>query len=177
MRRLKILVLSFYFQPDLCAGSFRTTSLVKELEHALPPGSHIDVVTTLPNRYSTFSAEALELESRAGLEIRRIALPRHQSGMADQSKAFLAFSRQVMRYVENRDYNLVFATSSRLMTVVLGAWVARRKQALLYLDIRDIFVDTIKDVLPKHLALPIKPLFSLLERWAVNRAVRGKSVV
>lgn len=169
---MKILVLSFYFQPDLCAGSFRTTSLVKELELALPSGSHIDVVTTLPNRYSTFSAEAPELESRVGMEIHRIALPRHQSGMADQSKAFLAFSRQVMRHVEHRGYDLVYATSSRLMTAVLGAWTARRKRALLYLDIRDIFVDTIKDVLPKHVVLFAKPLFSLLERWAINRAVR-----
>jgi len=164
--------LSFYFQPDLCAGSFRSTSLVKELEHALPVGSHIDVITTLPNRYSTFSPEAPVAEQCPGVEIRRIALPPHQSGMADQSKAFVAFSRQVMRHVEHRNYDLVFATSSRLMTAVLGAWIARRKKALLYLDIRDIFVDTIKDALPKHLAFLAKRVFSILESWAVTRAAR-----
>lgn len=169
---MNILVLSFYFQPDLCAGSFRTTSLVKEFESILPAGSHIDIVTTLPNRYSTFSADAPELESRSGLEIRRIALPPHQSGMVDQSKAFLSFSRQASKHVAYREYDLVFATSSRLMTAVLGAWIAGKKQAPLYLDIRDIFVDTIKDVLPSHLALVAKPVFSLLERWAVKRAVR-----
>jgi glycosyltransferase involved in cell wall biosynthesis len=92
--------------------------------------------------------------------------------MVDQSKAFLSFSRQVMRRVEKQDYDLVLATSSRLMSAVLGAWIARQKQALLYLDIRDIFVDTIMEVLSKNVALFAKPLFSYLESWAINRAAR-----
>lgn len=168
---MNILVLSFYFEPDLCAGSFRTTSLVKELKSICPRGSHIDVVTTLPNRYNTFSADAPELEIIPGLEIRRIALPSHQSGMVDQSKAFLHFSLQASKHIAHRQYDLVFATSSRLMTAVLGAWIAGKKQAPLYLDIRDIFVDTINDVLPNYLSTLVKPVFSQLERWAVKRAV------
>ena len=98
-RKINILVLSFYFQPDLCAGSFRSTSLVKQLESMLIQGSQIDLVTTLPNRYNTFSQDAPELENRFGLEIRRIALPPHQSGIVDQSKAFLSFSRQALKHV------------------------------------------------------------------------------
>ena len=135
-------------------------------------GSQIDLVTTLPNRYNTFSQDAPELENRFGLKIRRIALPPHQSGIVDQSKAFLSFSRQALKLVEKREYDLVFATSSRLMTAVLGAWISGKKQVPLYLDIRDIFVDTIKDVLPRCLALIAKPVFSFLERWTVKRAVR-----
>ena len=135
-------------------------------------GSQIDLVTTLPNRYKTFSQDAPELENRLGLEIRRIALPPHQSGIVDQSKAFLSFSRQALKHVAKREYDLVFATSSRLMTAVLGAWISGKKQVPLYLDIRDIFIDTIKDVLPSYLALIAKPIFSFLERWTVKRAVR-----
>lgn len=169
---MKILVLSFYFHPDLSACSFRASSLLNELMSMLPAESHIDVITTRPNRYSTFSAEASELERFSMLDIHRIALPSHQSGMLDQSKAFMSFSCQVLRHIEYRDYDLVFSTSSRLMTAVLGAWIARQKRSLLYLDIRDIFVDTIKYVLPKYLTLFTKPCFSVLEYWAVNRAVR-----
>lgn len=169
---MRILVLSFYFQPDLSAGSFRTTALVDSLCVALPPGSQVDVVTTLPNRYGSFSAEAPELETRPGFEIYRIALPSHKNGMLDQSKAFFTFSLKAISHIAGREYDLVFATSSRLMTAVLGSWVARRKQAILYLDIRDIFVDTIKDVLSRNLARIIKPLFSLLEHWALKRAAR-----
>lgn len=133
-------------------------------------GGQIDVLTTLPNRYSSFSVEAAAEEKIPGLSIVRIALPPHQSGMFDQAKAFISFAREVSRKIRGQEYDLVFATSSRLMTAVLGAWVARKKRIPLYLDIRDIFVDTIKDVLPKHLAMLTRPVFALLERWAISSA-------
>jgi glycosyltransferase involved in cell wall biosynthesis len=163
-------MLSFYYTPDLSAGSFRAAALVDALLNCLPPNSQIDVVTTLPNRYSSFSVDASAIENHPGLHVCRIALPSHQSGMFDQSKAFLTFYRQAMKHLEGRDYDLVFGTSSRLMTAVMAARVAKKKKAFLYLDIRDIFVDTVKDVLPRHLALAIKPIFSWLENWAVRRA-------
>jgi hypothetical protein len=169
-KRLKILVLSFYFRPDLSAGSFRTTSLVNALKHKISADGQIDVLTTLPNRYSSFSVEALAEEKEPGLSVIRISLPLHQSGMFDQAKAFISFARQVSLQIRGQKYDLVFATSSRLMTAVLGAWVARKKRIPLYLDVRDIFVDTIKDVLPSFFAILAKPLFSVLERWAINSA-------
>ena len=145
---MRILVLSFYYEPDLCAGSFRATALVAALHRRAPAGTAIDVVTTFPNRYASFSQPALELESTAGVEIRRIRLPQHHSDMNGQSRSFLRFARGARAIVADRDYDLVLATSSRLMTATLGAWIARSKGALLYLDIRDIFLDTITDVLP-----------------------------
>lgn len=168
--RLNILVLSFYYYPDLCAGSFRTAALVRALREKLPAGAHIDVVTTLPNRYSTFSSEASERESNEGLYVCRIKLPSHKSGMVDQAKAYIHFAKEVLDFANLRQYDLVYATSSRLMTASLGGVVARRQKANLYLDVRDIFVDTIKDVLPRKFALLGKPLFSLLERWTIGQA-------
>jgi len=169
-KRLKILVLSFYFRPDLSAGSFRTTALVDALRQKLPADGRVDVLTTLPNRYSSFTVEAPIEEILSGVSIFRIALPRHQSGMLDQTKAFISFARAVLRKTRGKEYDLIFATSSRLMTAVLGAYVAKRNQKPLYLDLRDIFVDTIKDVLPKYLAILTLPFFTLLERWAINSA-------
>lgn len=168
--RLKILVLSFYFRPDLSAGSFRTTSFVDSLKEKLPVDGQIEVLTTLPNRYNSFSVEASTEEIFPGISIFRIELPRHQSGMFDQAKAFISFARAVLRKTRGQEYDLVFATSSRLMTAVLGAYVARRSRTPLYLDLRDIFVDTIKDVLPRNLAILTMPIFTLLERWAINSA-------
>lgn len=166
----KILVLSFYFEPDLCAGSFRTTALVKQLEAIMPRQSHIDVVTTLPNRYKAFSVEVPQIESRPSVSIHRIAMPGHDSGMLDQSRAFLTFARRVLEHTKSSDYDLVFATSSRLMTAALGAFIARGKGLPLYLDIRDIFVDTIKDVLPGRLSWVVRPVFSALEKWTFSKA-------
>jgi len=167
---LKILILSFYYTPDLSAGSFRTTALVKALLDQLPEDAHIELITTLPNRYSSFSTEAPELEELPRLTVRRIKLPVHKSGMVDQSKAFFCYARQVLKFVRCGEYQLVYGTSSRLMTAALSAFVARRKRLPLYLDIRDIFVDTINDVLPKKTTLLAKPLFSLVERWTITRA-------
>lgn len=165
---LRILILSFYFRPDLSAGSFRTQALVDALLPKMPPNGHIDIVTTLPNRYRSFGPAAPEVEEHRGLTVRRVSLPTHRSGLLDQIRAFVVFAYRARSKVSGQHYDLVFATSSRLMTAVLGAWAARTVCAPLYLDIRDIFLDTIKDVLPRTQVF--KPLFNLLEGWTVRRA-------
>ena len=168
---LKILILSFYFRPDLSAGSFRASSLVASLLEILPGGASIDVITTAPNRYSTFKQEVAQVETAGPLTIRRISLPVHRSDLWGQSRAFVHFARCAIRHAAKGPYDLVLATSSRLMTAALGAWIARRTRARLYLDIRDIFVDTIGDVFPA-LARALTPPLSALERWTMRRADR-----
>ena len=167
---MKILVLSFYYRPDLSAGSFRVTALVQSLLEAAPAGSTIDVVTTRPNRYRSFTVDAPAAEREGSLTVRRIALPPHRSGMLDQSRSFLTFAWGAAALTQAEGYDVVFATSSRLMTAALGAWIAKRAGARLYLDLRDIFVDTITDVAPRVVAWVVKPLFAAVERWTVKRA-------
>lgn len=169
---MRLLLLSFYFAPDLSAGSFRATALVKALRQQLPPDAHIDVLTTMPNRYQSFSKTAAVVESEPGLEIRRIALPAHSSDMRGQARAFLTFASEALKITKQRDYDLVFATSSRLMTAALGAWIARSKRRPLYLDIRDLFVETISEVLSRPVALALKFMLSPLEAWTMRSASR-----
>jgi glycosyltransferase involved in cell wall biosynthesis len=102
--------------------------------------------------------------------VRRFRLPEHKGGFASQSRAFASYARAVLAHVRSRSYDAVFATSSRLMTAVLGARVARSRGVPLYLDLRDIFVDTIGDVLKGRSAAVVKPLFKPLEAYAVSRA-------
>jgi hypothetical protein len=155
----------------LSAGSFRASAIVDSLLAILPAGASIDVVTTAPNRYATFTREVMEVETVGALTIRRVALPSHRSDLLGQSRAFLHFARYANRQAANIPYDVVFATSSRLMTAALGAWIARRARARLYLDIRDIFVDTIGDVFPKITGVLRAPL-GALERWTMRRADR-----
>ena len=138
----------------------------------LPSEVHIDVITTLPNRYISFNSEAPEFEVHPQLTINRIALPSHKSGIYDQSKAFLEYAKGVLNLAREKNYDLIFATSSRLMTAVMGAYLSKRIGSKLYLDIRDIFVDTIKDVLPKKIVFLLKPIFSILEWWTVRQALK-----
>jgi glycosyltransferase involved in cell wall biosynthesis len=171
-RAVRLLILSFYYRPDLSAGSFRVTALAGALRERAPAGTQIDVVTTLPNRYHSFAAEAAELEREPGWELRRLPLPAHHNDMAGQVRAFGEFARAARAHVAGRHYDLVFATSSRLMTAALGAWFARRNRGHLYLDLRDIFVDTIGELLPAPAAWCVRPGLERLESWTVRRADR-----
>lgn len=165
---MKILVLSFYYEPDLCAGSFRTTAFINELRQN--KGVEIEVITTAPNRYSSFLVEAPIYEEDAGVKINRIILPSHDSGMLDQANAFLTYYAAAMKIVSNNDYDVIYATSSRLFTAFLGSRIARKKKLPLYLDIRDIFVDTIGDIFSRKVTWLIKPIFSVIERYSFSEA-------
>lgn len=167
-----IVYLTFYFKPDLCAGSFRNSPLAIELaSQAKLKDIFIDIYTTLPNRYSSFDAYAPKLEEFENIRIHRISLPPHKSGMLDQVFSFLKFYKEVIKLNRNKNPTLVFASSSRLFTAFLGYRIASQSKAPLYLDVRDIFVDTINDVLKsKILKLLVLPLLKIIERKTFNYA-------
>ena len=77
---MKILFLTFYFEPDLCAGSFRNSPLAIELSKRLGADDELHVVTTMPNRYKSFKEDAQEYEERGNMKIQRITIPNHKSG-------------------------------------------------------------------------------------------------
>jgi UDP-N-acetylglucosamine:LPS N-acetylglucosamine transferase len=163
----KILVLSFYYQPDLCAGSFRCTALVDELAKM---GASIHVITTAPNRYGSFKVTAEKFNKTDNVTIDRITIPSHSSGMIDQIKSFYTFYRGARKLVAVNDYDLIVATSSRLFTAFLGAQVSRKKRIPLYLDVRDLFVDTMSNILSPVLIWLTSPVLSAIERYTFNSA-------
>ncbi|MFT5525374.1 MAG: glycosyltransferase involved in cell wall biosynthesis [Pirellulaceae bacterium] len=167
---LRVLVLSYWYEPDLSAGSFRVTALVKQLKAQLPADAVIDVVTTMPNRYHSFKQSAAAEECIENVNIWRITLPLHQNGMADQSRAFVRFAWQAQRIVKHRDYDVIYATTSKLFTGVLGARIANRKRVPLYLDIRDIFIDTLGGVLSNKVNFMAAPALKAFEGYAIRSA-------
>jgi len=167
---LKILFLSFYYPPDLSAGALRTQRLIRALSEILPEDASIDVMTTHPNRYHSIHVSAPACEELNKLIVHRIKIPTHKGGKIDQMWCFAVYAHRVFRLVRGSEYHLVCGTSSRLMTAALSAYVARKKSAALYLDIRDIFVDTIKGILPYPISTPLAYIFSLLEGWTMKRA-------
>jgi glycosyltransferase involved in cell wall biosynthesis len=167
---LKILFLSFYYSPDLGPGAFRAEKLAKALIDQLPEEAHIEVITTCPNRYSSYHVHAVEIEELNQLTIRRIKVPMHRSGMLGQMWAFSIYAFQVLRLVRSSDYQLVFATSARLMTAALGARVAQANKAALYLDLRDIFLETIDDFYKERMGPWLNWIFSPIEKRTLKRA-------
>ncbi len=167
----KILYLTFYFEPDLCAGSFRNSPLVKELAQQVEGVAEIDVITTLPNRYSTFDVNAPQYEERGSYTIQRIAIPKHQCGMKDQVNSFKTYFQKTNRLIKGKKYDLVIASSSRLFTAYLGYTIAKKSNTPLYLDIRDIFTDAMKDVLKsKFVKAGVLPILTLIEKRVFNYA-------
>jgi len=163
----RIVYLTFYFKPDLCAGSFRNSPLALELSYqAKLKNTIIDLYTTSPNRYNTFKTEALEYEEIDNLRIHRIKLPTHKSGMIDQVLSFSKFYWNVRKLNKGTKADLVFASSSRLFTAFLGYKIAKKNKVPLILDVRDIFVDTMSDVLKPSV---IKPIIILLLKLIENK--------
>lgn len=167
----KILFLTFYYSPDLSAGSFRNTSLSEKIIEMSNHNILLDVFTTQPNRYSSYKVDIDNIEKNNNLNITRIEIPKHTSGFIDQIRTFKHFFFEVIRLTKNKNYDLVYASSSRLFTAFLGYYVSKKLNCKLYLDIRDIFYETILDVLDKN---PIKYLIALpirfIEHLTFNRA-------
>ena len=166
----RVLILTFYYPPDLCAGSFRAGAFVDALQAREDPNLVIDVLTTMPNRYQSYRSTASPIEEHGNLNIYRFQLNNHKSGFLDQSLCFFEYGRQVLNHVASKEYDVVFATSSRLMTASLGAYVSKRKRVPLYLDIRDIFTDTMSDVLGTPMRITALPFFRFLERYTMRSA-------
>lgn len=144
---MKILFLTYYFEPDLCAGSFRNTSLFKALSLQLKSSDTLNVITTHPNRYDTYKVDAENKEKRGeNISINRIRIPNHDNGLVGQIKSFKVFYSEALKIAKDEKYDLVYASSSRLFTAFLGAKLARKNKAKLYLDIRDIFRESIVEI-------------------------------
>lgn len=166
---MRVLILSFYYVPDIGPGPLRASSIVNSLEK-LQPDVEIDVMTTMPNRYHATNIQAKQKEYYRKVSIDRVSLPKHRRSMVAQAFAFMVFAKAVIKKSKGKKWDIVVATSSRLMTATLAVYVAKRSGAKLYLDIRDLFTDTMKDIListPLRLSLPF---IKLIERWTFESA-------
>lgn len=169
---MKILYLTYYFRPDLCAGSFRNSSLFEAVLEQISESDFVHVITTVPNRYGSYSVEGLKEETGKNYRIDRVTVPIHTSGMAEQAKAFTSYYMGVMNLVKREKYDMVFASSSRLFTAFLGKRCAVKNRCPLYLDIRDIFVDTMKDIFKekKYIQIPAVWALSKIEKYTFKNA-------
>lgn len=164
---MRVLVLSFYYPPDLCAGSFRIGAIVDEMTRQ---GIEVDVMTTKPNRYNQYQVDAPTYEEKNNLRIYRFEVSKHESGMKDQIFSFIDFGAQVLKKSNHKGYDLIFSTSSRLFTGLLGSFISRKVKAPFYLDIRDLFVDNMKEILPSKLQKGFHLFGKSLEKFTFSRA-------
>ena len=176
---MKIVFFSFYYPPDLCAGSFRAVALASALEKKISANDELHVITTHPNRYADYREEAEDIELNGNVTIHRVSVPIHKSTIISQILSFIVYSFYAYRLCRKLKPNFIIGTTSRLMTGVLTSLSARIQHRSYFIDLRDILSDTISDLLkPKSrlLATIIKPFFGFLEKRVFNGA-SGVNVV
>ena len=174
---MNILILSFYYPPDLNPGSFRTSALVRELRRLHGKGIHITVIAATPNRYKTHRPEESDATGKDEPDtLIRLPIKPHKSGLFDQALAYRSFFFGAQKAAQAVQYDLVYATTSRLMTGFTGSRIARRQGVPFVLDIRDLFVDTMGDLLRgKALRLTL-PVFRMIERYTFRTAALVSTV-
>lgn len=172
---MKIVFFTFYYPPDLCAGSFRSVALVKALSVKVDAETEIHVITTHPNRYATYEVEEIVEDNvvEGNVHIHRIRIPAHKSGMFSQVRSFFVYSARAFYYCAKIKPDFIIGTTSRLMTGVL-TWLSATILGRRYLiDLRDIFSETISDVFAlknRLLGSVAKSIFSLIEKRVFKNA-------
>ena len=164
---MKIVFFTFYYPPDLCAGSFRAVALTEALSGKLKALDEIHVITTHPNRYSTYKVKADSNVVDGNIHIHRIHIPVHKSGMLSQARSFLTYAWHAFFLCRRIRPDYIIGTTSRLMTGVLTRASAAAVRSQYYIDLRDIFSETISDIFAlknKLLGRVVKLIFSFIER-------------
>ena len=176
---MKIVFFTFYYPPDLCAGSFRAIALAQALSKRMKNDDELHIITTHPNRYENHRVKASDIEVHGNITIHRISVPSHKSGMFSQARTFVTYALASYKLCNKLNPDFLIGTTSRLMTGVLTGLSARKLGCKYFIDLRDIFSETISDIFSqknKLLGSISKKTFSLLERWLFNKAI-GVNVV
>ena len=143
---IKFLVLSYYFTPDFCAGSFRCQSLADSFNN----NKSIDLVTILttsPQRYGHIE-NVPNREKFGKVNIIRFNTPEHKNKFYRQVIAYFFFAFKAIRYSFNhsKDYNYILSTSSRLGTAFAGFVISKYSKKPHFLDLRDVFSDSLNSL-------------------------------
>lgn len=176
---MKIVFLTFYYPPDLSAGSFRAVTLVTALFKKISSEDELHVITTHPNRYPSHKVVAEDIETEENITIHRIKVPTHQSGMTSQALTFTVFGWYAIRYCLDLKPDFIIGSTSRLMTGVLTWFSSIVVNRRYFIDLRDIFSETISDLLllkSRLLSWFSKRVFSFIERRLLQKAA-GVNVV
>lgn len=167
---MRVLILSYYFPPDLSAGSFRCQALVDALKTTAPVNIDIQILTTTPNRYDSYVQHVSEKDEKKYYTVHRCDVGNHGGKLVGQIYSFLTYALFVKKISSKQDYDFIIATSSRLMTIALAAHIAKSKKIPLFLDIRDIFIESVESIVPRYFKKPILWFFKKLEQSTISAA-------
>jgi glycosyltransferase involved in cell wall biosynthesis len=173
---MRVVFFSFYYPPDLSAGSFRAISLAEALEKKLNNADEIHVISTYPNRYANHQINTKKVKSFEDwgiLKIHRIPVPVHSGGMFSQIKTFTVFAFSAYKLSKELKPDFIIGTTSRLMTGILTYLSSNIQNRKYFIDLRDIFSESISDLFMqrnKFFGKLLKEFFFFIERKVLVKA-------
>lgn len=130
----------------------------------------IHVITTVPHKTSPKGHEKTYSLCTDNINIDRVRLPLLGATFFADILNFLYFYCHVLNSVRKSRYDVVAVTTSRLMTGFLGACISRMTNTPLYLDIRDIFYESFRDVFRSAAFIPIAHCIRKIESFTYATA-------
>ncbi len=170
---MKIVLFSYFYEPDLSAGSFRAKSLVESISKKLTKKDQVYVITTHPNRYASFKINSEDTSRESNVIIKRIRVNQHASSIIGQAFSFLTYFINSFLILRKLDVDFFIATTSRHMTGFMTALFSFIYRKQYYLDIRDIFSETISNLYSrksKIIGLILQYLFQFSEKHVLTNA-------
>lgn len=156
-----IVYLSYHFEPDLSAGSFRNSAVANAFAHKMKGRAEIHLFCTQPNRYKNATEVTRSLERKGNLIIHRMAVPQHGNGFLLQIWSFWHFQRAVKAEIKNLEVDYIYASSSKLFTAYLAYRIAKVRRLNYAIDLRDLFSENLRELITW-------PLFNRLISWLVK---------
>jgi len=163
---MRVLYLTFHFPPDLGPASIRNTMLVSALaKHS--DIEHVHVITGA-------AVEQTKLENTFN-EISNLTISAPIRSFRDDGFVWklFNFARYFLlilgRYKINQ-YDVIFASSSRLGNALVGAILSKKLKLPYYLDLRDNFSETIDDFLPQRYLFPLRWALKGLHEFSIRQA-------
>ena len=175
--RLRVVVISQMFAPEMGAATVRLRSFARTLAAA---GHEVTVATGMPNYpqgrvHDGYRGRLLMRESMDGFTVTRTAYPtapRNRSKVR-QLISYLSFvPAALLSALRAGPVDVVVVSSPPLFPVVAAWAVSRIRRAPLVVDLRDLWPDEfVACGAASAGAAPVRAL-SALERWAYSRAAR-----
>lgn len=168
---MNVVVVSQNYPPDLGAASFRMQALVKVLHQR---GHRVFVIAGMPNRYDDFvQGETVpQHELREEAEIFRVKIKTVGNRKTERIRGFLEYYFGAVRLGSElpRKMDVVVATTPQLLQARVGEVLARRLNARLLLDVRDLWPETPIALGELNATSPVAHVLAFLERKAYRRA-------
>ena len=169
-----IFLISYYFPPEISAGSYRSYDLAKSIiKNIVDAEKKLIVITAKERRYNQNIDYSLKNEFVENFKLIRIYVPFKGGGSLKGVLNFICFSILAIIKTIRIKPSYVISTSGRLATSCLAFILSKINNSKLILDVRDIFPLNLKRLIfkkNKRIGNFFFLFFISLERFIYHRA-------